>query len=99
MDVNVFGGLEFWHGRRNNILPAGTALHLPMPAADLEVLQQAIYTFGGVGGEAAAGNPIPPSVVPGNLNSALERATFTLARMEDWQDRMQRAKSTDLIVR
>ena len=96
---NIFGGLEFWHGRRNNILPAGTALHLPMPAADLEVLQQAIYTFGGVGGEAAAGNPIPPSVVPGNLNSALERATFTLARMEEWQDRMKRAKSTDLVVR
>ncbi len=49
---NIFGGLEFWHGRRNDILPVGTALHVPIPAADLEVLQQAIYTFGGVGGTA-----------------------------------------------
>jgi hypothetical protein len=79
---NVFGGLEHWHGRRNDLLPAGTALQLPMPAADLEVLQRDIYTFGGVGGVSSAPNPIPPSVVPGNLNSALERAAYSLARLK-----------------
>ena len=93
---NVFGGLEHWHGRRNDILPAGTALHLPMPAADLEVLQRDIYTFGGSAG-GAAGNPTPPSIVPGSLDSALERAAFTLHRLQR-QQRAARA-SEDMVVR
>ena len=93
---NVFGGLEFFHGRRNDLLPAGTGLHLPIPAADLEVLQRDIYTFGG-GGAASAPSPIPPSVVPGNLNSALERASYTLARLRESQAASRRAE--DLVVR
>ena len=93
---NVFGGLEFWHGRRNDLLPAGTGQHLPIPAADLEVLQRDIYTFGG-GGGASAPSPIPPSVVPGNLNSALERAAYSLARLQEQQDARVRAR--DLVVR
>ncbi|MCG8468151.1 MAG: hypothetical protein MJB57_08060, partial [Gemmatimonadetes bacterium] len=95
---NIFGGLEFWHGRRHDILPAGTALHLPIPAADLEVLQEDIYTFGGAGNAGAAGDPTPV-VVPGNLDSALERAAYSLARIEQNQIELQRAKSTDLVVR
>ena len=93
---NVFGGLEFWHGRRNDILPTGTALQLPMPAADLEVLQRDIYTFGGSAG-GGAGNPTPPSIVPGQLNTALERAAFSLHRLRA-QQRAARA-TEDLIVR
>ena len=93
---NVFGGLEFWHGRRNDILPAGTALHVPIPAADLEVLQRDIYTFGG-GGSSSAPNPIPPSIVPGSLDSALERATYALERLEA-QRRAER-RIQDLVVR
>ena len=95
---NVFGGLEFWHGRRNGLLPAGTALHLPMPAADLEVLQRDIYTFGG-GGESSAPSPIPPTVVPGNLNSALERAAYSLARLRDQQEQDARTRTRDLVTR
>ncbi|MXW55612.1 MAG: hypothetical protein F4Z59_02685 [Gemmatimonadales bacterium] len=93
---NLFGGLEYWHGRRNDILPAGTALHLPIPAADLEVLQRDIYTFGGPAG-GGAGNPIPPSIVPGSLDSALERVTYALERLEV-QRRAERALE-DLVVR
>ncbi|WP_419950853.1 hypothetical protein [Candidatus Palauibacter sp.] len=93
---NVFGGLEHWHGRRNDLLPAGTAQQLPIPAADLEVLQRDIYTFGG-GGASSAPNPIPPSVVPGNLNSALERAAYSLARLRQQQD--ARSRTTDLVIR
>ena len=93
---NIFGGLEFWHGRRNNILPAGTALHLPMPAADLEVLQRDIYTFGGGEGDEA-GNPIPPSIVPGSLDSALERAAYALERLQAQQK--DEHKRQDLVVR
>ena len=93
---NVFGGLEFWHGRRNDILPAGTALQLPMPAADLEVLQRDIYTFGGSAGGGAA-DPTPPSVVPGSLDAALERAAFSLHRLQERQRAARAAE--DVVVR
>ena len=93
---NVFGGLEHWHGRRNDILPSGTALQLPMPAADLEVLQRDIYTFGGSAGGGAS-DPTPPSVVPGSLNTALERASFALDRLRA-QQKASRARE-DLVVR
>ncbi|WP_425154159.1 hypothetical protein [Candidatus Palauibacter sp.] len=93
---NVFGGLEFFHGRRNDILPTGTALQLPMPASDLEVLQRDIYTFGGSAG-GGAGNPTPPSIVPGSLDAALERAAFALHRLRA-QQKAARANQ-DLVVR
>ena len=92
---NVFGGLEFWHGRRNDILPAGTALQLPIPASDLEVLQRDVYTFGG-GGASSAGDPTP-SIVPGSLDAALERAAYTLERFRASQAADRRAR--DLVVR
>ncbi len=95
---NVYGGLEFWHGRRNDLLPTMTALHLPIPAADLEVLQQEIYTFGG-GGDDSAPSPIPPSVIPGDLTSALERVSWTLDRFQEQQKASIRAQKADLVVR
>ena len=95
---NLFGGLEFFHGRRNDILPAGTALQLPIPAADLEVLQRDVYTFGG-GEPSSAGNPTPPAIVPGSLTSALERASYTLERLRASQAAERRAARATLIVR
>ena len=92
---NVFGGLEFWHGRRNDILPAGTGLHLPIPASDLEVLQRDVYTFGG-GGPSSAGDPTP-AIVPGSLDAALERAAYTLDRFKASQ--VADRKMRDLVVR
>ncbi len=94
----VTGGLEFFHGRRFDILPAGTGLHLPIPAADLEVLQQDIYSFGGVGNPGSAGTPTP-IVIPGNLDSALERAAFSLGRIEQRREQLNTSKSAGLIVR
>jgi hypothetical protein len=41
-------------GRGWGRLPAGTALHFPVPGAELELLQRPVYTYGGVGGEWAA---------------------------------------------
>ena len=35
-------------------LVEGTPLHFPMPAVELEVLQQTVYTYGGVGNEGEA---------------------------------------------
>ncbi len=93
---NVFGGLEFWHGRRNDILPVGTALHLPIPAADLELLLRDVYTFGGVGGTSAAPDPTP-LVIPGNLDSALERVSYALSRLQE-RDAASKRKA-DLVVR
>ena len=95
---NVFGGLEYWHGRRNDLLPAGTALQLPIPAADLEVLQRDIYTFGG-GEASSAGNPIPPAIVPGSLTSALERATYSLERLRAARLIERRGAQAGLVVR
>ncbi|MDE2944476.1 MAG: hypothetical protein OXT63_09770 [Gemmatimonadota bacterium] len=95
---NVFGGLEFWHGRRNDILPAGSALQLPIPAADLEVLQRDIYTFGG-GEASSAGNPIPPAIVPGSLDAALLRAAYSLERIQRSLAVEGRAANADLVVR
>ncbi len=95
---HVTGGLEFWHGRRFGILPLNTAVHMPIPASDLEVLEESIYTFGG-GGDGSSPNPIPPNVIPGNLNSTLERAAWSLGRLEAKRQALQRAKTSDLVIR
>jgi hypothetical protein len=49
-------------------LPAGTPLQLPVPALELQLRQQPIYSYGGVGGPMAA--PTPDD----------ERCPVTLAR-------------------
>ena len=95
---NVFGGLEFFHGRRNDILPTMSALQLPIPASDLEVLQRDIYTFGG-GEPWSAGDPTPPAIVPGSLDSALERAAYSLARLRADQAATRRLANSELVVR
>ena len=91
------GGLEYLHGRRHDILPTGTAIHLPVPASDLEVLQYDLYTFGGAGNPGSAGNPTPPNIIPGSLDSALERAAWSLGAIQRRAE--ARAAQLDLVVR
>lgn len=91
------GGLEFWHGRRFGILPSGTATMIPIPASDLEVLQLPLYTFGGVVNIGQDGTA--PLLIPGNLNSALERATLALAGQKALQAEMSRSVRSGLVVR
>jgi hypothetical protein len=40
-------GVQFFDMRKRNMLQPGTALHMPIPASVLEVLQQPFYSFGG----------------------------------------------------
>lgn len=77
---NVFGGLEFWHGRRNDLLPAGTALHLPMPALELQLLMR----YGSSGATDGRISPDGGGLLgyPGDLRSALQRAAVSLANLE-----------------
>jgi hypothetical protein len=43
---------EFYDMRRRNMLQAGTMLHFPIPAQQLEILEIPFYTFGGTTGVA-----------------------------------------------
>ncbi len=90
------GGLEFWHGRRFGILPANTATMLPIPASDLEVLQLPLYTFGGPDGSAPG---TAPAIIPGDLNSALERAGLALRGLQRQRAELNRTKMSTLVVR
>jgi len=47
-------GLPYYDLRRRGQLQAGTPLHLPVPATELQTIGEALYTFGGVGN---AGQP------------------------------------------
>jgi hypothetical protein len=71
--------LTYFFARRQGILPAGTAVHYPLPGIELETLQQDLYTFGGLGNPGSA--PVP-TITPGNLDSALERIAWILDTLE-----------------
>lgn len=90
------GGLTFFFTRRQGELPAGTALHFPIPAAELEVLQQDIYTFGGEPG-APGSAPVPtPNLVPRageSLDRILQRVTRTIEVLEERQAEVQSKKA------
>lgn len=90
------GGLEFWHGRRFGLLPSNTATMLPMPASDLEVLQLPLYTFGGPDGSPPG---TAPALIPGDLNSALERAGLALTGLQRQREQLNRTKNSGLVVR
>lgn len=47
-------GLPYFDLRRRGMLQAGTPLHMPVPATELQTIQQELYTFGGV---SNAGQP------------------------------------------
>lgn len=76
----VSSGLTFFFTRRQGELPAGTALHSPIPAAELEVLQEDIYTFGGdPGAPGSAGQPVLSVADRGaDMDRVLQRVTRTL---------------------
>lgn len=91
----LYGGAEFFHGRRWGILPSGTANMLPIPASDLEVLQLPVYSFGGPDGTPPG---TAPAIIPGDLNSALQRVSVTLYGVEQLQKRVQRDRES-LVIR
>jgi hypothetical protein len=78
--AQLSAGLTYFFARRQGILPSGTAVHYPLPALELETLQQDIYTFGGLGNEGSSG--AVPTITPGNLNSALTRIAWVLETLE-----------------
>jgi hypothetical protein len=41
-------GIQFFDMRRRDMLQDGSLLHFPIPAQQLEVLEESIYTFGGI---------------------------------------------------
>lgn len=47
-------GLPYFDLRRRGMLQAGTPLHMPVPATELQTIQQELYTFGGA---SNAGQP------------------------------------------
>jgi len=51
---HVSAGVQFYDLRRWGKLVDGTPLHFPIPGAELQVLQEDIYTYGG-GGSGSAG--------------------------------------------
>ena len=48
------GGLTWMDRRGWGDLISGSILHFPVPGKELEILQQSLYTYGGVGGQGAA---------------------------------------------
>jgi len=50
----TYCGRAYFDRRGWGTLVSGTPLHFPVPGFELEILLQPIYTFGGVGGDAAA---------------------------------------------
>jgi hypothetical protein len=52
--IAVASGLAYFDARGWGTLAPGTPYHFPVPAVELETLQLAPYTFGGIGGAGAA---------------------------------------------
>jgi hypothetical protein len=57
LHLNGTLGTNFFFMRRHNLLQAGTPLHFPVPADELEISGLVPYTFGAAGGEASASGP------------------------------------------
>ena len=57
--LGVSGVIAFFDARGWQTLPENTILHLPVPGAELAVLQRPLYTYGGPGGQDAAPAPNP----------------------------------------
>lgn len=91
---SLSAGLEYFFARRQGVLPTATAIHYPMPASEVEAIfpplgDGNIYTFGGGGAGSA------PNIVPGNLNSALERAAWMLDLLERVSQRRAMGRHDD----
>jgi hypothetical protein len=57
--LGVSGVIAFFDARGWQLLPENTVLQLPVPGAELAVLQRPLYTYGGPGGDASAVAPNP----------------------------------------
>ncbi|HYC52531.1 MAG TPA: hypothetical protein VEB19_15570 [Gemmatimonadaceae bacterium] len=67
--LGVSGVIAFFDARGWQMLPEHTVLHLPVPGAELGVLQRDLYTYGGPGGSFAAAAP-NPEACPAGYTSA-----------------------------
>lgn len=67
--LGVSGVIAYFDARAWQALPEFTILQLPVPGSELAVLQRALYTYGGPGGDASA--PAPnPEACPAGYTSA-----------------------------
>lgn len=66
--LGVSGVIAFMDARGWQTLPENTILQLPVPGAELAVLQRPLYTFGGPGGQSSAPAP-DPERCPAGYNS------------------------------
>lgn len=55
--MGVTGVIAYFDGRGWQALPEHSILHLPIPGNELAVLQRALYSYGGPGGEGSAPAP------------------------------------------
>lgn len=68
-------GLNYFTDRGWGDLVEGTPLQLPVPGAELQTIGLQIYTFGGVGGDCAAGSPNGCSDVSSNASKSARQLT------------------------
>ena len=54
---NTAVGGGFFDRRRTNQLQVGTFRHFPIPASELEVLEESLYTLGGLVADPTGINP------------------------------------------
>ncbi|MGH7638121.1 MAG: hypothetical protein ACREOK_10765, partial [Gemmatimonadaceae bacterium] len=67
--LGVSGVIAFLDARGWQTLPENTILHLPVPGAELAVLQRPLYTYGGPGGQFSAPAPTPEQCPAGYTSS------------------------------
>ena len=67
--LGVSGVIAFFDARGWQMLPENTILQLPVPGAELAVLQRPLYTYGGPGGQASAPAPNPEQCPAGYTSS------------------------------
>jgi hypothetical protein len=63
--LGVSGVTAFFDARGWQMLPENTILQLPVPGAELAVLQRPLYTYGGPGGQMSAAAPDPEACPAG----------------------------------
>jgi hypothetical protein len=63
--LGVSGVISFFDARGWGTLPEFTILQLPVPGAELGVLQRPLYTYGGPGGTSSAAAPNPEACPAG----------------------------------
>lgn len=73
VELTTTGAIEFYDMRRFDKLQANAWRHLPIPARELETLNQPIYTFGG------PNNPNMRRSLPAGFGASLERKMSTSA--------------------